>query len=46
MATGGESTLYGELFGLDDLFTEQPRVVQGMIDIYNGWIDDFPIGGF
>ena len=30
----GENSLYGDFFGLDDLFTEQPRVVDGMIDIY------------
>ena len=28
--------LYGDVAGLDDLFTEQPQVVQGMIDIYDG----------
>jgi glycosidase len=46
VSTGGESAQYGEIAGLDDLFTEQPRVVQGMIDIYSGWIKDFPIAGF
>ena len=30
----------GDFVGLDDLFTENPRVVQGMIDIYGDWIDD------
>ncbi len=30
----GENSYYGDFFGLDDLFTENPRVVQGMIDIY------------
>ena len=34
----GENSLYGDFFGLDDLFTENPRVVDGMIDIYKGWI--------
>ena len=42
----GENSLYGDFFGLDDLFTEQPRVVQGMIDIYEAWIRDFGIDGF
>ena len=42
----GENSLYGDFFGLDDLFTEQPRVVQGMIDIYDTWIRDFGIDGF
>jgi len=45
-STGGESAQYGDVSGLDDLFTEQPRVVQGMIDIYADWIKQFPISGF
>jgi glycosidase len=44
--SGGESALYGDVAGLDDLFTEQPRVVQGMIDVYAGWIENFAISGF
>jgi alpha-amylase len=43
---GGESDLYGDFFGLDDLFTEHPRVVQGMIDIYKMWVRDFGVDGF
>jgi len=42
----GESALYGDFSGLDDLATEDPRVVQGFIDIYGRWIDDFGIDGF
>lgn len=42
----GENAYYGDFFGLDDLFTEHPRVVQGMIDIYEAWIRDFGIDGF
>lgn len=42
----GESALLGDFSGLDDLFTESPRVVQGFIDIYGAWIDDFGIDGF
>ena len=42
----GENSQYGDFFGLDDLFTEQPRVVRGMIDIYKAWIRDFGIDGF
>jgi alpha-amylase len=42
----GENSLYGDFFGLDDLFTEQPRVVRGMIDIYKKWIADFGVDGF
>ena len=42
----GESALYGDFAGLDDLATEDPRVVQGFIDIYGRWIDEFGIDGF
>ena len=42
----GESSTMGDFVGLDDLMTENPRVVRGMIDIYGGWIDRFGIDGF
>ncbi|MET0418680.1 MAG: alpha-amylase family glycosyl hydrolase [Actinoplanes sp.] len=42
----GENSLYGDFFGLDDLFTEHPRVVRGMTDIYKKWIADFGVDGF
>ncbi|BCB83302.1 alpha-amylase family glycosyl hydrolase [Phytohabitans suffuscus] len=42
----GENSYYGDFFGLDDLFTEHPRVVAGMIDIYKTWIRDFGVDGF
>ena len=42
----GENSQYGDFFGLDDLFTENPKVVNGMIDIYKTWIRDFRIDGF
>ena len=42
----GESSLDGDFAGLDDLFTENPRVVQGFIDIYGAWIDQYGIDGF
>ncbi|RST29861.1 alpha-amylase [Sphingomonas ginkgonis] len=42
----GESVTTGDFSGLDDLFTENPRVVAGMIDIYGNWIDRFGIDGF
>ncbi|MFN3667846.1 MAG: alpha-amylase family glycosyl hydrolase [Brevundimonas sp.] len=41
-----EARMDGDFAGLDDLFTEHPRVVQGFIDIYGGWIDDYGIDGF
>jgi glycosidase len=42
----GESSLYGDFVGLDDLTTENPRVVQGFIDIYGGWIERYGVDGF
>ncbi|HEY1562146.1 MAG TPA: alpha-amylase family glycosyl hydrolase [Caulobacteraceae bacterium] len=42
----GESSEFGDFGGLDDLFTENPRVVSGFIDIYGRWIDEFGIDGF
>jgi glycosidase len=42
----GESSTMGDFFGLDDLFTENPRVVSGMIQIYGKLIDDYGIDGF
>jgi glycosidase len=44
-STGGESVQYGDIAGLDDLFTEQPKVVNGMIEIYANWVREFDIGG-
>ena len=35
----GENSVYGDFVGLDDLFTEHPRVVQGYIDIFRQWLD-------
>ena len=42
----GESSLYGDFVGLDDLMTENPKVVQGFIDIYGEWIDRYGVDGF
>lgn len=42
----GEDAYYGDFFGLDDLFTEHPRVVEGMKDIYKTWIREFGVDGF
>ncbi|MCI9888274.1 pullulanase-type alpha-1,6-glucosidase [Micrococcales bacterium 31B] len=41
----GESVTYGDFSGLDDLMTEDPRVVQGFVDVYKQWVD-FGIDGF
>jgi glycosidase len=42
----GESSELGDFVGLDDLMTENPRVVQGMIEIYGEWIDRYGVDGF
>jgi glycosidase len=42
----GEARMDGDFAGLDDLFTEHPRVIQGFIDLYGGWIDDYGVDGF
>ncbi|WP_350277141.1 pullulanase-type alpha-1,6-glucosidase [Kribbella sp. HUAS MG21] len=41
----GESAEYGDFVGLDDLFTEQPKVRDGMIDVYKTWAE-LGIDGF
>ncbi|MFI6394506.1 alpha-amylase family glycosyl hydrolase [Nonomuraea sp. NPDC050540] len=42
----GESSEYGDFSGLDDLWTERPEVVQGMIDIYRTWVKETGVDGF
>ena len=42
----GESSDMGDFGGLDDLMTENPRVVAGFIDIFGHWIDDYGVDGF
>jgi pullulanase-type alpha-1,6-glucosidase len=42
---GDESDVYGDFSGNDDLFTENPTVRDGMIDIYSYWAK-FGIDGF
>ncbi len=36
----------GDVFGLDDLFTEKPNVWQGLAQIYASWITRFHVDGF
>jgi glycosidase len=45
-AFSGESSTMGDFSSLDDVFTENPRVVRGMIDIYGSWIDKYRVDGF
>ena len=42
----GEDSRFGDFAGLDDLFTEHPRVREGMIDIYANWIRTHGVDGF
>lgn len=42
----GESSIYGDFMGLDDLFTTRPEVVSGMIEIFQYWIREYGIDGF
>jgi glycosidase len=42
----GESSTMGDFFGLDDVFTENPRVISGMIEIFSDWIDKYRVDGF
>lgn len=42
----GENSLYGDFGGLDDLMTENPKVVKGFINIYKDWITKYRIDGF
>ncbi|OYU15967.1 MAG: alpha-amylase [Alphaproteobacteria bacterium PA4] len=41
-----ESSQFGDFVSLDDIATEHPRVVAGLIDIYGWWIDEFGIDGY
>lgn len=42
----GPSSLDGDFFGLDDLFTEKPEVVNGWISVWSNWIKKFNVDGF
>lgn len=42
----GENSVYGDFMGLDDVDTDNPEVVKGMIDIFNGIIKQFKPDGF
>lgn len=41
-----ESSTFGDFSSLDDLATEHPRVIDGMIAIYGDWIDQLGIDGY
>ena len=41
----GNTVLDGDFFGLDDLETENPKVISGWIDVWTNWITKFDIDG-
>ena len=41
-----ESSQYGDFYGLDDLFTESPVVVNGMTTIFSDWVNNTGVDGF
>ena len=42
----GEDSTLGDFSGLDDLFTEHPRVVQGFIEVFSHWLEESGVDGF
>ncbi|MCX6497129.1 MAG: alpha-amylase family glycosyl hydrolase [Rhodoluna sp.] len=36
----------GDIYGLDDLATEKPEVIEGLAQIYAGWVNDYGVDGF
>lgn len=42
----GSSVTQGDFVGLDDIFTEKPAVVKGMVDLWSSWITRFDIDGY
>ena len=42
----GSCAMMGDFYGLDDLMTENPTVVQGLSDVYASWVTRFGIDGF
>lgn len=42
----GSCAMMGDFYGLDDLMTENPTVVQGLSEVYASWVTRFGIDGF
>ena len=42
----GESSYFGDFFGLDDVFTEKPVVVKGWTKVWSDWVTKFNIDGY
>jgi glycosidase len=45
-SSSGESSTFGDFYGLDDLFTESPVVVDGWVKVFGDWIREVGIDGF
>ncbi len=41
-----EQAQFGDFFGLDDIATEKPEVVEGFAQVYADWVNDYGIDGF
>lgn len=45
-SSSGESSTFGDFYGLDDLFTESPVVEDGWVEVFSDWIAEVGIDGF
>ena len=41
-----EQSQNGDFFGLDDVYTEKPAVVEGFAQVYADWVNNFGVDGF
>ncbi len=41
-----EQSIYADFFGLDDLMTESPVVIEGLAEIWANWVIDYGVDGF
>ena len=41
-----EHSQNGDFFGLDDIATEKPAVVEGFAQVYAAWVNDYGVDGF
>ncbi len=41
-----EQSQNGDFFGLDDVATEKPEVIEGFAQVYASWVNDYGVDGF
>ena len=41
-----EQSQNGDFFGLDDIATEKPEVIEGFAQVYASWVNDYGVDGF